>query len=1329
VKVKSAGTSWAAGAGNTAGYEMNVSTENVRVFTVNYVQGSAPVVGGVYPINTLYKLVYTDENGKQVIEYTDKSGQLILKKVQLENTPSVAHAGWICTYFVYDDFGLLRYELQPEAVKYLDNNGWSFAGTNGAKVLTDLCFQYYYDEKGRTVWKKIPGAAPLRMLYDKRDRMVFTQDGNQLALAPDQWTATVYDELDRPLLTTLYNTAKTIATLQTDINNAALASTTTISNSANTGGGSVIIKACLNPLSSTDLNTTATTSVVKYLFYDRYTFLNVKTFNTGFTNLSAYSTSDPNVQALTTNNRTLNMVTGTKTRILGTYNFLNASNYYDKRGSLIQTLADNIKTGTDISTFQYHFDGRMLSSCSDHTTTGSGYTNFKTLTKYLFDKLGRVSSIQKQFGTNVLKTVASYDYDDVGRLKAKHLDPGYTGSGGTELEALNYSYDLHNHITGINKDYALKTPGIYNKWGHFFGMYMGFDNRDNVFTNAQLNGQITGILWNTQGDDAQRKYNYSYDNAGRLTNALFTEQQHPGDGWANNKMDFSVTGYSGKISYDLNGNLLAMMHKGVLPGTAAPVTIDDLRYSYEVFSNKLSGVSDLMTQTSSNGMFGDFKDGANGSSPDYVYDDNGNVVIDLNKNAKDLNNVVGAAGIHYNFLDKPDQIRIAGKGTISIVYSGDGEKLKRTYTPESGTVSITTYINQFVYQASGTNPDQLSFINFEEGRIRVITPTTQNNGFDLLTVAGNLTLPIPPSGGGGAGVYDYFIMDYQQNVRMILSEEIRIAANTCTMETSRSTVEAAVFGQTGGGNEVVATRYTKPPGWTGNTTNSVSRLGNTAGHNVGPNTLQKVMAGDEITTNVQYYYNQSASGNNSNFISTVIGSLFQALSTGPTTSIIKGNATNVTNQLNVNNDFLTAVQPTTNSGTRPLAYLTVLFFDERFNFIEAQDGGAYQQQVASSVGSNGASLTISGVKAPKNGYSFIYVSNQSNQDVYFDNLVVSIEQGNIIEENHYYSYGLKITAISSKRIPNSYQGYLENKNLFNDKELFDEGDLNWYDYGFRHYDPQIGRFMHVDPLADHPQQIGISPYAAFNNNPILYVDEDGRIPIIPWLLKAGAGAAADMLAQASMSYLFDSKVTSWSQAFDNVNWWQVGRSGAEGLIPWRTPGGKIGRAALSATGDVVVNAMNNPSGYTSEQAGIDFTTGFIGDLAGGGFGQILNKYGSKAVINGLMDKMGYGATQIRKMTGGFDGESVRKWYSDKVKSIDINIDPTEANARMVVNQRNTLKQQGRDLMSDRKAAANLDITDPIMDFDHYNTKYSGDYKKIMQGGTKPNPTVNKKYGE
>ena len=56
------------------------------------------------------------------------------------------------------------------------------------------------------------------------------------------------------------------------------------------------------------------------------------------------------------------------------------------------------------------------------------------------------------------------------------------------------------------------------------------------------------------------------------------------------------------------------------------------------------------------------------------------------------------------------------------------------------------------------------------------------------------------------------------------------------------------------------------------------------------------------------------------------------------------------------------------------------------------------------------------------------------------------------------------------------------------------GSKSHYDYGFRIYNPSIAKFLSVDPLADHPRQIGMSPYSAFWNNPIRYNDPDGRCP-------------------------------------------------------------------------------------------------------------------------------------------------------------------------------------------------------------------------------------------
>ena len=152
----------------------------------------------------------------------------------------------------------------------------------------------------------------------------------------------------------------------------------------------------------------------------------------------------------------MSMVTGTMVRVLGTNTFLTSSLYYDEKGRSIQTLEDNIKSGQDVTTLQYQFDGRVLSSNTKHSTVGSGYTNYSIVAKNIFDKIGRITSIAKKYGANDFKTIASYDYDDIGRLKTKHLDPGYTGSGKSELEALAYSFNIHNEITGINKDYALK---------------------------------------------------------------------------------------------------------------------------------------------------------------------------------------------------------------------------------------------------------------------------------------------------------------------------------------------------------------------------------------------------------------------------------------------------------------------------------------------------------------------------------------------------------------------------------------------------------------------------------------------------------------------------------------------------------------------------------------------------------------------------------------------------------------------------------------------------------------------------------------------------------
>jgi len=537
-----------------------------------------------------------------------------------------------------------------------------------------------------------------------------------------------------------------------------------------------------------------------------------------------------------------------------------------------------------------------------------------------------------------------------------------------------------------------------------------------------------------------------------------------------------------------------MLQKGVVPGGTGPVNIDDLHYSYgslsNPYTNKLTKVVDSSPLAATNGMFGDFKDGTN-SGDDYIYDDNGNLVIDLNKNAINapggLSTTLGTSGIIYNFLDKPEVIRIPGKGTINIVYDADGNKLQRTYTPETGTAVTTSYVNEFVYKG-----DVLQYINFEEGRIRVTSTVSTNNGFDGLAIDGNMDLS-----NGKRGAYDYFVRDYQQNVRMILTEETHTGLNDCTMENARAANEEPVFGQNGSANEVFQTRFaisgipgqTTGAGWHSNASSSVSKLSKLTGHTIGPNSLLKVMAGDVINGKADYYYPAAVNNNSNSLVNDIVTVLAQVITNSPLTPApVHGNTGNITSNLTATgNPFASITDPNQYTGDHiPRAYLNIVFFDERFNFV--QEGSTAIRVNQPGDGAQALVLPMN-TKAPKNGYAYIYLSNENDDAVYFDNFTVSDTRGRIIEEDHYYAFGLKIAGISSKKLGDPNEGLLDNKNLYNDKELFDDADLDWYDYGFRNYDPQIGRFPQLDPLTDDYPELTNYQYAS--NDPIANVDVDG----------------------------------------------------------------------------------------------------------------------------------------------------------------------------------------------------------------------------------------------
>ncbi|NMM48530.1 RHS repeat-associated core domain-containing protein [Flammeovirgaceae bacterium KN852] len=852
--------------------------------------------------------------------------------------------------------------------------------------------------------KKVPGSGWVYMVYDDRDRLVLTQDANQRNRK--EWLFTKYDQLNRPVLTGIYNNSAIGQSAiqgivdefyENNPSNYYESRGTTIHGYTNISFPQVSVGS-------------------KYLmvtYYDDYSFQGYAKYP--FQNNELNSSY---------NDRVKGQITASKTRSINNANqWYYTVNYYDDKYRVIQTHMDNHLGETDIINTEYDFIGQVLKTNMIHNNG----TNTITINEsYNYDHAGRLLSTIHQVNDETPVELASNNYNSLGELIEKNLHKRQGES--TYLQSVDFRYNIRGWLTSIN-DATLgnkdNNPDDSNDLSDLFGMNLGYNESIGTGvdpTLLQFNGNISAMKWNSVTKGSEMSYDYTYDAMNRIKKA-------------DSDIDGIAKAYNlDAITYDLNGNILSLNR---MDGKG--VGMDLLTYTYAK-GNQLSKVSDSGTEEG-------FKDGTN-TSNDYVYDANGNMTVDRNK---------GITKITYNHLNLPVQIWFDATGTKKIVYTYDaaGIKLQKRVFENNVVIKTTDYIGGMIYENG-----KLQQLAHAEGRIVSDTLPDESVQFK----------------------YQYHHKDHLGNVRTTYGETNQTDVYLATMETESGVAEReeSQFGNLGArevsnlGNTTSQQTYLDH----GLEPLPVDQIGEALKLNyqnpIGSTIAITVDPGDVVNISAQGFHENLPNGDNGLNPATLIDLLIAAYN--PAATGIGESSSQITEAFN--SAGATAFIGQGNS-TGPGAYLNYLYFDTDFKFVSGGFIG---------LDANQKNMAFAPLEFNQTGYLYVYTSYESSNTswrVYFDDVRIEVNKKiEIIQSEDYYPFGLTFNEYNRK-------SFRENKFLYNGKELQDDFDLNWMDYGARTYYPEIGRWNQLDPLAELRENN--NPYNYVQNNPLNRIDPTGNI--------------------------------------------------------------------------------------------------------------------------------------------------------------------------------------------------------------------------------------------
>ena len=488
--------------------------------------------------------------------FTDEMGHVVLTR-QMKG--SETHD----TYYVYDDKSNLCFVLQPMY--------------QSSANLDLYAFQYKYDGRNRCIWKKLPGAGYMEMVYDNADRLVFSQDGNQRALTSGNWTYYKYDGLNR------------------------LTEQGTCTNKVTTSGTNVLVQH----------------------FYDSYAFRS----QAGFNNSNFPDDASGNGKGA---------LTASVATVLGSSNKIYTAYYYDIKGRVVKTVQSNPLGGYDVAATVYTFTNKPATVT--HTHTASGKTTRTEVYTYSYDHADRLLKVEHTLGGTKI-TLADYAYDNLGRLQSKSLHGSatnkltyaynvrgwLTGISGSKFTQ-NLYYNNGNGTAKYNgsissmtwkagnestiRGYKFTYDGLSRLMNATYGETAGINTNTNRFSE-----NVTGYDKNGNIKTLQRYGQTAASSYGLIDNLTFT--------LAGNQLSrvddaAAASAYNGgfefkdgvkqanEYTYDSNGNLTKDLNKGIsnisynclnLPSAVTFSDGSTIAYTYGADGTKLKTVHKIGSTT------------------------------------------------------------------------------------------------------------------------------------------------------------------------------------------------------------------------------------------------------------------------------------------------------------------------------------------------------------------------------------------------------------------------------------------------------------------------------------------------------------------------------------------------------------------------------------------------------------------------------------------------------------------------------------------------------------------------------------------------------------